>query len=55
MKGTVHSKPKEDSKQSPAMWPRHHLRNDNGCHLVGDDGLGLAAVDVDCLKGVNAQ
>lgn len=31
------------------------LRDDNRCDFVGDNGLGLVVVDVDCLKGAHAK
>lgn len=31
------------------------LRDDDGCDFVGDNGLGLVAVDVDRLKGARAE
>lgn len=31
------------------------LRDDDRCDFVGDNGLGLVVVDVDCLKGAHAK
>lgn len=31
------------------------LRDDDRCDFVGDNGLGLVVVDVDCLKGTRAK
>lgn len=31
------------------------LRDDDRCDFVGDNGLGLVVVDVDCLKGARAK
>ena len=31
------------------------LRDDDGCHLVGDYGLGLVVVDVDRLEGAHTK
>lgn len=31
------------------------LRDDHGCHFVGDDGLGLAVVEPQGLEGVDAE
>lgn len=34
---------------------RRDLRDDDGGHFVGDNGLGLVVVDVDRLKGARAE
>lgn len=34
---------------------RRDLRDDDRCDFVGDNGLGLVVVDVDCLKGAHAK
>lgn len=31
------------------------LRDDDRCDFVGDNGLGLVVVDVDCLEGAHAK
>lgn len=31
------------------------LRDDDRCDFVGDNGLGLVVVDVDCLEGAHAE
>ena len=37
------------------MTVRSYLRDDDGGHFIGDDGLGLVVVNTDCREGVHAQ